>query len=154
MRQKQAAEAKKLAAEQRQRSGLLKEQAKIREAEAAEKAANAERLKPPQTVDPEVPKPNTEEPLPGKNPLEPKTGDTTMPDPVGTQNEDKEILPDKEHNPEEEDPGLPKFSQDYTLSEEGEGENISGTKELRKDGPEDEETNAKRAKGLTEPTAE
>ncbi len=47
MRQKQKAEAKKLAAEHRQRSGMLKEQAKIREAEAAEKAANAERLNPP-----------------------------------------------------------------------------------------------------------
>ena len=44
LRQKQATEAKRLAAEQRQRSGLLKEQAKIREAEAAEKAANVERL--------------------------------------------------------------------------------------------------------------
>jgi lipopolysaccharide export system protein LptC len=42
MRQQQAAEAKRLAAEQRQRSGLLKEQVKLREAERAEKAANEE----------------------------------------------------------------------------------------------------------------
>ena len=37
MRQQQAAEAKRLAAEQRQRSGKLKKQAKLREEEAAEK---------------------------------------------------------------------------------------------------------------------
>ncbi len=47
MRQQQASEAKRLATEQRQRSGKLKEQAKLREAEAAEKAANDERLNPP-----------------------------------------------------------------------------------------------------------
>ena len=41
MRQKHAAEAKRLAVEQRQRSGVLKEQAEIREAEAAENATNA-----------------------------------------------------------------------------------------------------------------
>jgi hypothetical protein len=52
-RQKQIAEAKRLAAEQRQRSGLLKEQVKlVREAEMAEKAANAERLQTPLTKDP------------------------------------------------------------------------------------------------------
>ena len=49
MRQEQATEAKRLAAEHRQRSGLLEEQAKLREAEAAEKATNAERLKTPMT---------------------------------------------------------------------------------------------------------
>ena len=37
MRQKQAADAKLLAAENRQRAGVLKEQEKIRAAEAAEK---------------------------------------------------------------------------------------------------------------------
>ncbi len=41
LRQKQATEAKLLADQQSQRSGALKEQAKIREAEATEKAANA-----------------------------------------------------------------------------------------------------------------
>ena len=40
MRQKHAAEAKLLAAQQRERIGVLKEHAKIREAEAAEEAAN------------------------------------------------------------------------------------------------------------------
>ena len=52
MRQRQAADAKRLAIKNRQRSGVLKELAKIREAEAVEKAANAERLKTPLTEDP------------------------------------------------------------------------------------------------------
>ena len=39
------------------------------------------------------------------------------------------------------------LSQDYTLSEEGEGENISGNKELRDDKDAEEENNMKRAKG-------
>ena len=51
MRQQQATEAKMLAAEQRQRSGKLKEHAKLREAKTAEKAANEERLKTPSTAD-------------------------------------------------------------------------------------------------------
>ena len=52
MRQKQAAEAKLLATQQRKRSDVLTEQAKIREAKAVEKAANEERLKTlqPQTL--------------------------------------------------------------------------------------------------------
>ncbi len=52
LRQEQAVEAKLLAAHWRKRSGTLKEHAKIREAEGTEKAANAERLKTPPTVDP------------------------------------------------------------------------------------------------------
>jgi hypothetical protein len=44
MRQKQAAEAKLLAAQNKQREGIRREQEKIRAAEAAEKKANAERL--------------------------------------------------------------------------------------------------------------
>jgi hypothetical protein len=44
MRQKQAAEAKLMAAQNRQREGLRKEQEKLRAAEAAEKKANEERL--------------------------------------------------------------------------------------------------------------
>ena len=65
MRQKQATEAKRLAAEQRQRSGKLKEQAKLCEEEAAEKAANAERLKTPPTVDLGGETANTQDKLPG-----------------------------------------------------------------------------------------
>ena len=68
MRQKQAAEARRLAAEHRQRSGLLKEQAKLREAEMAEKAANAERLKTPLTEDPSGNAANKSDQLP-KNPI-------------------------------------------------------------------------------------
>ena len=44
MRQKQAAEAKLLAAQNRQSEGLRKEQEKIRAAEAAKKKGNEERL--------------------------------------------------------------------------------------------------------------
>ena len=51
LRQKQATEAKLLAAQQRQKSGALKEQAKISEAKAKEKAKNAERLKTPPSAD-------------------------------------------------------------------------------------------------------
>jgi hypothetical protein len=69
MRQKQATEAKRLAAEQRQRSGHLKEHAKIREAEAAEKAANAERLKTSRTEEPSGDATNKNVQLP-KNPVE------------------------------------------------------------------------------------
>ena len=50
MRQKQAAEAKLLVAQQRQRAGALREHAKIREGEAVEKAANTERLRTPTFV--------------------------------------------------------------------------------------------------------
>ena len=38
------------------------------------------------------------------------------------------------------------LSQDFTLSEEGEGDNLSGNKELRKEADDEDETNSKRAK--------
>jgi hypothetical protein len=37
-------------------------------------------------------------------------------------------------------------SLDYPLSEEGEGDNISGNKELRKNGDDEDENRSKRAK--------
>ena len=37
------------------------------------------------------------------------------------------------------------ISQYYTLSEEREGENVSGNKELRKDGVDEDENSSKRA---------
>ena len=80
MRQKHTADAKRLAAEQIQKSGVLEERAKIREAEAAEKAANAERLKTPLTEEPSGAATNTEEqqPDPLIGPLATHaTGDTT-----------------------------------------------------------------------------
>ena len=46
---------------------------------------------------------------------------------TGTPTEDPEILPNKETTPEGDTTEL---SQDFTLSEEGEGDNISGNKEL------------------------
>ncbi len=47
MRQKQTAATKLLAAQNKQRATFLKEQVKIREAQSAEKEANAELLKTP-----------------------------------------------------------------------------------------------------------
>jgi hypothetical protein len=161
MRQQQAAEAKRLAAEQRQRSGKLKEQAKLRETEAAEKAANEERLKTPPIADPIGDPANAKDKLPDNPigaaantedqqldpitglPVTQEAGDTMPPNDTGPVTEDPEILPDKVTTPEGEASDL---SHDYTLTEEGEGENISGSKELRDDNPE-EENSMKRAKG-------
>ena len=64
LRQKQAAVAKLLAAQQRHRSGELKEQAKIKEAKATKKATNAERLKTPPAVNPIGIASNNQEHLP------------------------------------------------------------------------------------------
>jgi len=47
LRQTQAAEAELLDAQNKQRAGVLREQEKIREAEAAEKTSNEQRLKTP-----------------------------------------------------------------------------------------------------------
>ena len=146
MRQKQADEAKLLAAQERQRSGVLKEQAEIREEEAAEKAANAERLKTPSTKDPSGDVTNNQEQQP--NPLtgipaSQEMGDTAPQGPTGTQTEDLEILLEKVNTPKGE---VTELSQDYTLSEEGEGNNINGNKELRKEGDDEDENNSKRAK--------
>ena len=80
MRQKQAANAKLLEAPNRQRAGALKEHEKIRDAEAADKQANADRLKipiPPQgtTCKGLLPDPPQ---TPTLNPeIFPKAGDTT-----------------------------------------------------------------------------
>jgi len=161
MRQKQAAEAKRLAAEQRQRSGKLKEQANIREKEAAKKAANAERLKTPPSLDPSGETTNTMDKLPD-NPsgaaqnteeeqLDPLTGlpatqvseDTGPPSATGTINEDPKILPDQVTTPEGD---VTELSHYFTLTDEGEGDNINGNKELRDDKDTEEENNSKRAK--------
>jgi hypothetical protein len=147
MRQKQAAEAKLLTAQQRQRSGVLKEQAKLREAEAAEKAANKERLKTPPTTDPNGDADNNQEHMP--NPItglldSQETGDTAPKGPTRTQTADSEILLEKVNTPEGD---ASEISQDFTLSVEGEGDNISGNKELRKEGDDEDENISKRAKG-------
>ena len=71
------------------------------------------------------------------------TGDTAPQVPTGTNTEDPEIIPDKVTTPEGD--GI-EFSQDFTLSEEGEGDNITGNKELRNEGDIEDENNSKRAK--------
>ncbi len=84
MRQKQAAEAKQLVAQHPQRARILKEQAKLRAREAAEKQANADDIRtlaPPENTLKEETMTN-----PNKSPLEnpeilpeaePKLGATT-----------------------------------------------------------------------------
>ena len=71
------------------------------------------------------------------------TGDTAPQGPTGIQTEDPEILPYNVTTPEGE---IIELSQDFTLSEEGEGDNIGGIKELRKNGDDEDENNSKRAK--------
>ena len=87
-----------------------------------------------------------------------ETGDTAPKGLLESPNEDLEVLldateiPDNVQTPEEEAANL---SQYFTLSEEGEGDNISGNKELHKDGADEDENNSKRAKGpLPTETAE
>ena len=72
-----------------------------------------------------------------------ETGDTVPPSDTGTITEDPEIFPDKVTTPEGE---VTELSQDFTLLDEGEGENISGNKELRYGKDTEEENNSKRAK--------
>jgi hypothetical protein len=71
------------------------------------------------------------------------TDDTAPQGPTGTQAEDPEILPDKVTTPKGD---VTELSQDFTLSEDGEGDNISDNKELRKEGDDEDENNSKRAK--------
>ena len=135
MRHKQASDAKSLAAQTIHRAGVFKEQAKTRAAEVVEKQANAERLKtPPPSVD--------------------TTGTRTHPDPNQTPTVDPEILPEagetieKLHTPEGD---VAEISLDYTLSEEREGDNISGNKELKDEGDLEDASNSKRPKGPLPP---
>jgi hypothetical protein len=128
MRQQQAAEAKLLAAQNRQREGLRKEQEKTRAAEAAEKQTNQDRLAK-------------------QNNPENTTKKDTLPDPTQIPETDPEILPDitadKVTTPEGD---VAEASMDYTLSEEGEGDNISGNKELRGEAQHEDENISKRLK--------
>ena len=79
-------------------------------------------------------------------------GDTAPKGPSGTQTEDPKILPEKVNIPEGD---ASEILQDFTLSGQEEGANISGNKELRKKGDEEDEHNSKRAKGPPQaPTAE
>jgi len=109
----------------------------------AEKAANAERLKTPLTEDLGGSTTNTEEQHPDpviRLPTSKVTGDTAPQGPAGTHTEDPKILPDKVTTLEGDD------IEDFTLSDEGEGDNTGGNKELRQEGDEEDENNSKRAK--------
>jgi hypothetical protein len=78
------------------------------------------------------------------------TANTTPKDPTGTLPEDPKILPEagetteKSNTPEG---NVAEISKDCTLSEEGEGGNISSNKQLWNDGDNEDENNSKRAKG-------
>jgi len=61
-----------------------------------------------------------------------------------------EQTPDKVTTPEGD---VAEVSLDYTLSEEGEGDNISGNKELRDDAEHEDENNSKRPKLPLNPVA-
>ncbi len=62
---------------------------------------------------------------------------------TGTPNEDPKILPNKETTPEGD---FIELSQEYTLSDEGEGDNINGNKELRDLKDNEDENSSKRVK--------
>ena len=46
---------------------------------------------------------------------------------------------------------MAEISKDYILSEEREGDNINGNKELQNEGDNEDESNSKRAKGPLQP---
>jgi hypothetical protein len=137
MRQKHATDAKLLATQNRQREGIRKEQDKIRAAEAAEKQANAERLKK------SLPPGNT------------STKDT-LPDPSQTPKVDLDILPKAEQTTEKvttPEERVAKASLDFTLSEEGEGDNLSGNKQLQDEAEHEDESSSKMPKVSLNPVA-
>jgi len=109
MRQKHAADAKLLATHSRHRERIRKEQDKIRAVEAAEKQANEDRLKAPTPAD--------------------VTRKDTLPKPSQNKETDPEILPEEGQTTEKvntSERNVAEISLDYTLSEEGEGDNING----------------------------
>ncbi len=65
------------------------------------------------------------------------------PSATGTITKDLELLPNKVTTPEGE---VTNLSQDFTLSDEGEGYNINGNKELRDDKDIEDENSSKRVK--------
>ncbi len=69
------------------------------------------------------------------------TNDTTPQGLTGTPTEDPDILPDKVTTPEGD---TTKLAHDFTLSEEGEGDNIIGNKELRDLKDNEDESSSKR----------
>ena len=158
LRQQQAAEAKLLAFQTGQRAGVLREQEKIREADAAEKTANAERLKTPLPAVPNGRAENSWEHKPNlatwQPPAAQETRDTAPKDPTGTSLENPEILPESGKTTDKVNTlkrDVAEISQDYTLSEEGEGDTISGNKELRNEGETEDKNNSKRANGPLHP---
>jgi hypothetical protein len=71
-----------------------------------------------------------------------------LPDPTQIPETDPKILPDSvtTHKVTTPEGDVAEASLDYTLSEEGEGDNISGNKELRDEAEHEDENNSKRLK--------
>ncbi len=76
----------------------------------------------------------------------------TQPDPNHTLDPPKGEGNDKQSKHLEGD--VAEISLDYTLSEEGEGDNINGSKELRNEGDNKDKNNSKRLKGSIQPPTE
>jgi len=82
-------------------------------------------------------------------PLADTTAKDTLPDPNQTTEAYLEILPDAGQTTEKvitPEGDVVEISFAYTLSEEGEGDNISGNKELWNDAENEDETSSKRPK--------
>jgi hypothetical protein len=160
LRQQHATATKLLIVENKQRAGVLREQEKVRAAEAAEKASNEEHLKTPlpavssgsaditiqeQTINTAIGQPHAAQ---GAG----DTGPEYLPE---TPLQDPEILPDAMGDVHTE--GTPKgstleTSQTYTLENEQEGETLSGTKEMRAEEDNEVENTSKMPKGSLIPT--
>ena len=96
--------------------------------------------------------------MPKITPPQGTTSTGTQPDPTQTVMLDPEILPkarDMTARADTREGDVAKVSLDFTLSEEGKGDNISGNKLLRGSAEHEDETNSKRPKvPLYPPTSE
>ncbi len=82
-------------------------------------------------------------PFPAAEPLATQEKvDTTHKGPTGSPSEDQEVLPyasETLYNVQTLEGEAANISHDYKLSEEGEGDTITGNKELRKEGEDEDE---------------
>jgi len=160
LRQKHAAEAKDLAAQKSQRAGVLIEQEQIREAEAAKRQPTNNASKPhcPRSQAAALTNLNKSRPStpPHESHLLPKGQET--PDikvPPDNPLEDPEIIPyvtGEAQKGEAPRGSIKNASQTYTRKDEHEGETLSGTKEMRAEGDNEDENISKRPKGILIPT--
>jgi hypothetical protein len=133
-REKQETKAKALAAQNKQKACAMKEKEKQRATKATETQANADHktsIVPMEYPNKEALNNSAQQPL-----------------------ADPEILPDitqTEDNVDTPVGNVADISLDYTLTDEGKGDNISGNKEKRNDGDTEDETNLKKPKVPLQP---